>query len=56
MDRRHHGAAEEGRLDSPLGPSRSGLFPHAGRPLDLLGGGHEGIFHLLDFFRAEFRI
>lgn len=52
----HHGAAEEGRLDSPLGPSCSGLFPHAWRPLDLLGGGHEGIVHLLDFFRAEFRM
>ena len=42
LDRRDHDAAAWRGLDPPPGPPRRSLLPHQGRPLDILGGGHEG--------------
>ena len=49
MDWCCHGSAEKGRMDSPLSSPCSGLFPDAWRPLDLLGGRHEGKGLSLEF-------
>lgn len=42
MDRCHYGSAEKRRLDPPLGQACCGLFLDQGRPLDIMGGRHEG--------------
>lgn len=42
LDRCHHDPAEARGLDPPPGSTRRGLFPYQRRPVDRLGGGHEG--------------
>lgn len=42
VDRRDYDSAEGRGLDTSSGQTRGGLLLDQGRPLDLVGGGHEG--------------
>lgn len=42
LDRRHYDPAKAGGMDPSLGEACCGLLPYQGRPLDQLGGRHEG--------------
>lgn len=48
MDRRNHDSVTRGGMDSPLRQACGRMLFNKGRPLDLLGGGNEGMARMKD--------